>query len=261
MGERYFPYKIEDGIAVVTMSRPPVNGLDFEFLKQLGEVSDELGSINQARVILITSKFKVFGAGLDLKMASKMDKEKWHNYVLALHHSFNKLENILKPVIAVINGAALAGGLLISLSCDFRFIGEKKGYFGLPEVNLGIPYLAGVTKRLPALIGRANAIDLMFTGRNLGAHEAKEIGLVNRVFKDEELLEKSMEYARMLAAKGRYTIAAAKRCLNEGLHRDVQYNLALEHEAIDLTAETDEIREGYASFFEHRAPEFTKSKK
>jgi len=261
MVERYFPYTVEDNIAVVKMSRAPVNGLDFEFLKQLGEISDELGAVDQARVVLITSNFKVFGAGLDLKMASKMDKEKWHNYVLALHHSFNKLENILKPVIAVINGAALAGGFLISLSCDFRFMGEKKGYFGLPEVSLGIPYLAGITKRLPALIGRANAIELMFTGRDIRAHEAKEIGLVNCVFKDEELFEKSMEFARMLAGKGRYTIAAAKRCLNEGLYRDVQSNLALEHEAVDLTAETDEIREGYASFFEHRAPEFTKLKK
>ena len=260
MKKNYFPYTVENSIAIVRMSREPVNGLDFEFLNQLGEVSDEIGALDEVRVVLITSKFKVFGAGLDLKMAAKMDREKWHNYALALHHSFNKLENILKPVIAVINGAALAGGLLISLSCDFRFIAERKGYFGLPEVNLGIPYLAGVTKRLPALIGRANAMELMFTGKDISAKEAKEIGLVNRVCKDEELFEKSAEFAEMLASKGQYTIAAAKKCLNEGLLRDVQINLALEHDAVDITTETEEIREGYASFFEQRKPDFRKLK-
>ncbi len=256
MKNHYFPYTIENSIAIVKMSRAPVNGLDFDFLNQLGEVSDEIGALDEVRVVLITSKFKVFGAGLDLKMAAKMDREKWHNYALALHHSFNKLEKIPKPVIAVINGAALAGGLLVSLSCDFRFMAEKNGYFGLPEVNLGIPYLGGVTKRLPALIGRANAMGLMFTGKSINAKEAKEIGLVNRVCKDEELFEKSVEFAQMLASKGQYTIAAAKKCLNEGLLRDVQANLALEHDAVDITTETDEIQEGYASFFEQRKPDF-----
>ena len=254
----HFPVSVRNGIAVVTMSRPPVNGLDFEFLKQLREVSERLAKDDEVRVILITSRFKVFGAGLDLRMASHMDAEKWHNYALALYHSFNSLENILKPVIAVINGAALAGGLLISLSCDFRFMGEEKGYFGLPEVNLGIPYLAGVTRRLPALIGRAKAIELMFTGRNISAREALAFGLVNRVFPDEDLLEDSMQFARALASKGRYTIAAAKRCLNVNLQKEVQENLALEHDAVDLTVETEEIREGYASFFEQREPDFLK---
>jgi enoyl-CoA hydratase len=254
--ENYFPYSVKENVAIIEMSRPPVNGLDFEFLRQLGAVSVEIGTVDEARVVLMTSKFRVFGAGLDLKMAAKMDTDRWHNYALALHHSFNRLENIPKPVIAVINGPALAGGLLISLSCDFRFMGEKKGYFGLPEVNLGIPYLAGVTKRLPALIGRANAIDLMFTGRNISAHEAKQMGLLNQVFKDNELFEKSMEFAQMLASKGRYTIAAAKRCLNEALFREVETNLALEHDAVDMTTDTEEIREGYASFFEQRAPDF-----
>lgn len=256
MKNTYFPYTIENNIAIVVMSRAPVNGLDFEFLKQLGEVSDEIAALDEIRSVLITSKFKVFGAGLDLKMAQKMDKAKWHNYALALHHSFNKLENILKPVIAVVNGAALAGGLLISLSCDFRLMAEKNGYFGLPEVNLGIPYLAGVTKRLPAIIGRAHAMELMFTGRNINANEAKEIGLVNKVCKDENLLKESMEFANMLASKGRYTIAAAKKCLNEGLSREVQANLCLEHDAVDITAETDEMMEGYSSFFEQRKPDF-----
>lgn len=258
MKEDYIPYRIEDSIAVVRMSRPPVNGLDFEFLRQLGKVSDELGVIDDIRVVVITSAFKVFGAGLDLKMAAKMDKDKWHNYALSLHNSFNKLENIPKPTIAVINGAALAGGLLISLSCDFRFIGEKEGYFSLPEVNLGIPYLAGSTIRLQKMIGRVKSTELMFTGRDISAREALEIGLVNKVFKDEELFERSMEFARILTSKGRHSIAAAKRCMNESLFREIQANLPLEHEAVNMTVETDEIKEGFASFFEKREPNFRK---
>jgi len=217
-----------------------------------------MGANDDIRAVVITSKFKVFGAGLDLKMAAKMDKDRMHNFILALYHSFNKLENTPKPVIAVINGGALAGGMLISLSCDFRFIGEKKGYFGLPEVSLGIPYGVGVTSRLPNIVGRAKAIELLFTGRNISAQESLDIGLVNKIFKDEDLFEESMEFARMLASKSRYTIAATKRCMNESLFREVQYNLALEHEAVDMTVETYEIKEGFASFFEHRVPNFTK---
>lgn len=258
MKEDYFPYTIKDNIAVVKMSKAPVNGVDFEFLKQLGEISDKMGANDDIRAVVITSKFKVFGAGMDLKMAYRMDRNTWHNYLLAGYNFFKKFENILKPVIAVINGGALAGGMMISLSCDFRFIGEKKGYFGLPEVSLGIPYLGGVARRLPNIVGRAKAIELLFIGRNISAQESLDIGLVNKIFKDEDLFEESMEFARMLASKSRYTIAATKRCMNESLFREVQYNLALEHEAVDMTVETYEIKEGFASFFEHRVPNFTK---
>jgi enoyl-CoA hydratase/carnithine racemase len=258
LAENYFPYIVKESVAIIEMNRFPVNSLDFEFLRQLGTMSEEMSRRDAVRAVLITSKFKVFGAGLDLKMAAKMSKDQWHNYTLALHDSFNRLENIPKPVVAAVNGPALAGGLLICLSCDFRFMGEKKAYFGLPEVNLGIPYLAGVTKRLPALIGRANAIDLMFTGRKISAYEAKKIGLINKVFKDKELLEKSFGFAKMLASKGRHSIAAAKKCLNESLYREVQANLALEHEAVNMTVETDEIMEGYASFLDRRDPDFLK---
>lgn len=260
MKENNFPYTVEDGLAILKMNRPPVNGLDFDFLTQLGEVSDELNKRDDVRVVLWGSNLKVFGAGMDLTMASKMDKFVWNNYCLALHRSFLKLENILKPVIAVINGAAVAGGTLVALSCDYRFIGEKRGYFSLPEVNLGIPYLVSATTRLPSLIGRAKAIDWLFTGRRVNAQEALEMGLANKVIKDEELMEKSIEFAKFLSAKGKYTMAAAKKCLNAKLHREIEANYILEHEAVDLTAETEEMKEGFASFFEKREPDFKKVK-
>ncbi len=260
MSENHFPYEVFDSVAVLKMNRPPVNGLDFDFLAKMGEVSDELNKRDDVRVVLWGSNLKVFGAGMDLAMASKMDKFTWNNYCLALHRAFLKLENILKPVIAVINGAAVAGGTLVALSCDFRLMGEKRGYFSLPEVNLGIPYLVSATTRLPSIIGRAKAVDWLFTGRRINAQEALEMGLANKVFKDEELTEKSIEFAKFLSTKGKYTIAAAKKCLNAKLHREIEANYIFEHDAVDLTAETEEMNEGYASFFEKREPDFKKFK-
>ncbi len=260
MKENHFPYTVDDSVAILKMNRLPVNGLDFDFLAQMGEVSDELNKRDDVRVVLWGSNLKVFGAGMDLAMAMKMDKFTWNNYCIALHRAFLKLENILKPVIAVVNGAAVAGGTLVALSCDFRLVGEKRGYFSLPEVNLGIPYLVSSTTRLPAMIGRAKAIDWLFTGRRINAQEALEMGLANKVVKDEELMEKSIEFARFLSTKGKYTIAAAKKCLNASLRRDIEANYVFEHKAIDLAAESEEMKEGYASFFEKREPDFRKCK-
>lgn len=256
VSKNYFPYTIDEYVAIVTMSRAPVNGLDFEFLKQMAKVSSQLNSDDSVRVVLITSKFKVFGAGLDLKVASQMDRDDWHNYCIALHHGFNELENINKPVIGVVNGAAMGGGFLIALSCDFRMVGEKKGYFALTEANLGIPYLAGSTTRLPELVGKAKATELMFTGARISAQEALEMGFVNRVFRDEDLFEKSLEFAKDLSRKGKYSIAAAKKCLNDNTRRNIEIKYGLEHDAVDLTVETNEINEGYKSYFEKRLPNF-----
>lgn len=258
MSKNYFPYEVDDSVAILKMNRAPVNGLDFEFLQGMSEVSAELNARDDVRAVMWTSNLKVFGGGMDLSMASKMDKWTWNNYCFRLHKSFMDMENILKPVVGVINGAAIAGGALVALSCDFRIMGEKRGYFSLPEVDLGICYLVSVTTRLPRLMGRAGAIDWLFTGRRLNANEALTMGLANMVYKDEELFEKSLEFTRSLAAKGRHSIAAAKKALNHSLHRDILANYYMEHEAVDMCADTAEMKEGYDSFFQKRKPDFKK---
>lgn len=256
MGENYFPYEVVDSIAIVKMNRPPVNGLDFDFLRAMSEISGELNLREEIRAVMWTSNLKVFGGGMDLAMASKMDKFTWNNYCIMLHKAFMDLESILKPVVGVINGAAVAGGTLVALSCDFRIMGETKGYFSLPEVDLGIPYLVSATTRLPRMIGRAKAIEWLFTGRKVNAKEALEMGLATMVVKDEELMEKSYEFAQILSSKGRYSIAAAKKALNYSLHRDILANYYMEHEAVEMAADTAEMKEGFASFFQKRKPDF-----
>jgi enoyl-CoA hydratase/carnithine racemase len=258
MGENYFPYDVVDSVAVLKMNRLPVNGLDFEFLKGMSEISAELNARDDIRAILWTSNLKVFGGGMDLAMAAKMDKFTWNNYCIRLHKSFMDFENILKPVVGVINGAAVAGGALVAISCDFRIMGESRAYFSLPEVDLGICLLVSATTRLPRILGRAKAIDWLFTGRRINAKEAMEMGLANMVFKDEELMEKSFEFAQSMAAKGRHVIAAAKKALNYSLHRDILANYYYEHEAVEMCADTEEMKEGYASFFAKRKPDFKK---
>ena len=259
-GKNYFPYEVIDSVAIVKMSSKPVNALDFEFLSQMKKFGEKINQDESARVVMLSSKYKVFGSGLDLKMAARMGKSEWHLYCIALHNAFNKLDCIEKPVIGVIGGAAVGGGFLIALGCDIRIMGEKHAYLSLPESTLGIPYLAGSTTRLPEIVGKAKAFELMYTGAKINSRQALNLGLANWVFNDEELLTKSFEFAKGLAKKGRYSLAAAKKCLNYSVLEQVGRNFTLEHLAVDMTAESSEIKEGYDSFFNKREPDFIKNK-
>jgi enoyl-CoA hydratase len=236
------------------MDRPPVNSLDVEFLQELAKITDPISADSEIGAVVLTSRLKVFCAGLDLKMASQMDLKAWTRYEIELGHGFGKLLNLPKPVIAAINGAALGGGLVIALASDFRFIAEGKGILGLPEVNLGIPLLGGSTPLLARVVNRAVAMEIALSGNTYNSQEALRIGLVHRVIKDEELLEKSIAFAQGLAEKGPMALAMIKRCINEGLQQEIQGVLPLELEAVEKTAETGDMKEGFSSFFEKRKP-------
>ncbi len=251
---RYFTLEKRDACGIVYMDRPPVNSLDVEFLQDLAKMSDSISGASEIRAIVLTSRLKVFCAGLDLKMASQMDLKAWTRYEMELDHGFGKLLNLPKPVIAAINGPALGGGMVIALASDFRFIAEEKGRMGLPEVNLGIPLLGGSTQLLARMFNRGVAIEIAFSGNTYNSHKALRIGLVHRVFKDEELLERSVAYAQKLAKKGPVALAMIKCCINGSLRREIQGVLPLELEAVEKTAETEDMREGFSSFFEKRKP-------
>ncbi len=236
------------------MDRPPVNSLDVEFLQELAKVTDPISADAGIRALVLTSRLKVFCAGLDLKMASQMDLKAWTRYEIELVHGFGKLLNLAKPVIAAINGVALGGGMVIALASDFRFIAEEKGAMGLPEVNLGIPLLGGSTQLLARMVNRAVAMEIALSGNTYNSREAMSIGLVHRVFKDHELLEKSVAFAQGLTEKGPIAVAMIKRCINEGLRKEIEGILPLELYAVEKTAETDDMKEGFSSFFEKRKP-------
>lgn len=256
MSNKYFLTEKQDEITIVKMNRPPTNCLDFEFLEQLGDMSEEVSLSRDTKVIILTSNTKVFSAGLDFELTKDMNLDMWYSYNVALHSAFEKLEGIEKPVIAAINGPCIAGGLLIAICCDFRFIAKNKGSIGITEVNFAVPLLAGSTLRLPMLIGKAKAIELMMGGDILTADQAYEIGLVNRVVDDEKLIEESLEYGRKLARKGPLALAVCKQGINEAVRMQMAYYLGLETDFIKKTVMSEDIKEGFQSFYEKREPRF-----
>jgi len=251
---RYFTLEKRDSCGIIYMDRPPVNSLDVEFLQELAKIADPISADGRIRAVVLTSRLNVFCAGLDLKMASQMDLKAWTRYALELDHSFNQLGNLPKPVIAAINGPALGGGMLIALVSDFRFIAEEKGKMGLPEANLGVPLLGGSTQWLARVVNRGWAMEIALSGNTYSSQEALSIGLVHRVFKDEELLERSVAFAQGLTEKGPIAVAMIKRCINESLRKEIQGVLPLELHAVEKTAETEDMKEGFSSFFEKRKP-------
>ena len=158
--------------------------------------------------------------------------------------------------MAAINGHALGGGLELALVCDFRFMGADSGRIGLPEVRLGmIPSLGG-TQRLPLLLGKAKAVEMMFKGLQLTPEEAEKIGLVNAVFPAEELHAKSLDYAARLAQQATQAIARIKRCVNTGVREGFHRGLAAEQEVFRENIRGPDAREGVAAFLEGRKPIF-----
>ena len=251
---KYFTLEKRDSCGILYMDRPPVNSLDVEFLQELAKVTDPISADAEIRVLLLTSQLKVFCAGLDLKMASQMDLKAWTRYEIELVHGFGKLLNLPKPVIAAINGAALGGGMVIALVSDFRFIAEEKGRMGLAEINLGVPLIGGSTQLLVRMFNRGMAMEIALSGKTYSSQEALEMGIVHKVCKDEELLEESLTFAQELAQKGPLASAVIKRCLNESLNKEINTILPLDFEAVEKTAESEDIKEGYLSFFEKRKP-------
>ena len=251
---RYFTLERRDSCGILYMDRPPVNSLDVAFLQELAKGAESISADAGIRALVLTSRLKVFCAGLDLKMASQMDLDAWSRYEIELDHGFGKLLNLPKPVIAAINGAALGGGMVIALASDFRFIAEEKGTLGLPEVNMGIPLLGGSTPLLARVVTRAAAMEIALSGNSYRSQEALSIGLVHRVFKDEELLEKSVAFAQGLIEKGPIAMAVIKRCINESLREEILGVLPLELHAVEKTGESEDMKEGFSSFFEKRKP-------
>ncbi|MEQ9093207.1 MAG: enoyl-CoA hydratase-related protein, partial [Miltoncostaeaceae bacterium] len=171
------------------------------------------------------------------------------------HDITGRLESFPKPVIAAVNGYALGGGCELALACDIRLASDN-ARFGLPEVNLGILPGWGGTQRLARATSPGFAKEIIFTGRQVDAAEAREAGLVNHVYPQAELLERAHELAREIASKPPWALAAAKEVVNLALDGDLSGHLARELDAFALAFTTEDQREGMSAFFEKRPAEF-----
>ena len=245
----------EEGILTLTLNRPEVmNSLNFELLHRLRDQVDLVRHRRDVRVIVITgSGEKAFCSGADLKERAGLPPEKVKEFIFTIRNLFTAIEQLGMPVIAAVNGIALGGGTELALACDIR-IAATAATLGLTETRLAIIPGAGGTQRLPRLIGRGKAKELIFTGRRVESTEALQIGLVNRVVPPEALIDECRRMAAMICETGPIAIEQAKYAINHGLETDLATGLAIESAAYWVTIPTEDRLEGLTAFREKRKP-------
>lgn len=245
----------EDNLATIIINRPQsLNALNAQTIKELGHALDELNADKNCRAIILTgSGEKSFVAGADIKEFSDFGQEQAEHLARnGQNELFNKVENMSKPVIAAVNGFALGGGLELAMASHIRYASDN-AKLGLPEVTLGLIPGYGGTQRLPKLVGKGLANELIFSAKMIPAQRAKEIGLVNDVFTQEELLPKTKELAQIVARNSPMAIAKAINVINLS---DTDKGFDAEIKAFGELFEMDDKKEGVGAFLEKRKPNF-----
>jgi enoyl-CoA hydratase/carnithine racemase len=245
-----------DAVGVIKMHNPPVNALGPEFLEDFIHILENLEKSDTIRSVLLASDCPgFFSAGDDIEGLKQID-DRLVALLPQVHAMLDTFEALPLPTIAVINGHALGGGLELALVCDFRFMGEDCGRIGLPEVRLGLIPAFGGSVRLPTIVGKAKALEMMFKGLQITSDEALNIGLVNGVFPQEDLFEKSLDYARRLARQATGAIGRIKQCTLAGLRQGFKKGMAMERAAFKENIVTHDAKEGIDAFLSGRKPEF-----
>ncbi|MEX0907343.1 MAG: enoyl-CoA hydratase-related protein [Gemmatimonadota bacterium] len=247
----------DDALAIVTINRPDkLNALNAATIRQLDAVLQQVLGDSSVRAVIVTGAgSKAFVAGADIAELAAMGPVDGVAVSRAGQATFRMLERMPKPVIAAVNGFALGGGLELALACHVR-IASSAAQFGLPEVKLGIIPGYGGTVRLPRLVGRGRALELMLTGEMIDAAEAYRIGLVNRVEEPAALLPAARQMAARMMANGPVAIALALEAVDHGISATIDDALTLESSLFGLLASTADMREGMAAFLERRKAEF-----
>lgn len=241
-------------VAVLSLNRPPMNPLNKKLFSELYEILEELENNDDIGAIIITGKGeRAFAAGADISEMKELDAAGIARMNRISRKAFEKLENIGKPVIAAINGLALGGGCELALCCDFRICSEN-AKIALPEINLAIIPGGGGTQRLQRLIGQARAKELLYFGDMIKAQEAQAYGLVSKVVPLESLMDTALEWAAKLAEKPAVALKMMKTALHTGADTDLNNALTIETVCFGITFETEDRKEGMASFFEKRKP-------
>ena len=248
---------IEASMATVTINRPEkLNALNRDTIEELHQVFNSLEKDEDIRVVILTgSGQKAFVAGADIaEFADFSVKEGRRLSAEGQEKLFNFIENFHKPVIAAVNGFALGGGLELAMSCHFR-IASHNARLGLPEVSLGVIPGYGGTQRLPQLVGKGRAFEMIMTGGMIDVDQAFESGLVNHVTSVEELLQYCKKIAAKIAANSPVAIAYAIKAVNAGFNKD-EDGFATEIKAFGACFGTDDFEEGTTAFLEKRKAEF-----
>ena len=244
-----------NSVAIITINRPEsLNALNAKTIAELSSALDELALSLQTRVVILTgSGEKSFVAGADIKEFSDYTEQEAENLARnGQQNLFNKIENFSKPIIAAVNGFALGGGLELALACHIRYASEN-AKLGLPEVTLGLIPGYGGTQRLPKLVGKGWANEIIFSAKMINAEKAKEIGLVNDVFPISELLPKTIELATLISKNSPLGIAKAIKAVNLS---DSDMGYESEIKSFAELFDCEDKKEGVAAFLEKRKPVF-----
>jgi enoyl-CoA hydratase len=245
-----------DMVATITIQRPPANALSSNLLKELSAVLDEVESNDDIRVILIHGEGKFFSAGADIKEFTAVQTgEDFSKLAEYGQNLFERIETFSKPIIAVIHGAALGGGLELAMACHLRLVSEN-AKLGLPELQLGIiPGFAG-TQRLPRYVGIAKAAEMMFTSEPITGTEAVQYGLANQAYPESELLDNAYRIAKKIAKKSPISLKAAIELLNCAKTEEYYRGVKKEAELFGKVFATEDAQEGIRAFIEKREPSF-----
>jgi enoyl-CoA hydratase/carnithine racemase len=243
-------------VAVITICSEPLGVLRHAVKRALMSTLSELEGDPSVRCAILTGVGKAFTVGSDIRDFSQaagwlLENDYWES---ALNQM---IEDCRFPVIAACNGHALGGGAVLALACDFR-VASASARFGFPEVKVGAFASGSGTQRLPRLVGRGRALDLLLTGRVISAEEALQYGLVEYVFPDQEMLDKTIELAKLIGSYSGPVTAATKRCVNGGLREGWQAGLALESDLRVKTGRGADAMEGRNAFLEKRDPQFNR---
>jgi enoyl-CoA hydratase/carnithine racemase len=245
----------EENIAVITLNRPDaMNALSRGLLEELDRVLEEIRKDDKIRSVVIIGSGRAFSAGNDLSEPVTTEAEMRARMELG-QNVFDKLETFDKPTIAAINGYALGGGLELAAACDIRIAAEN-AQLGNPEVNIGLIPSWGGCVRIPKLIGRARAAQIILTGERIDAKEAERIGLVNKVVKPDELKSTAIYSAGTLATRAPIAVRIAKNILSKSMEISMKEGNRLMVEGGVTCSKSEDIAEGISAFFEKRTPKY-----
>lgn len=257
VGERKIVFEKEGYLGLVTLNRPnELNCFDYDMLHQLEQTLDRIQFDKGIRTVIFTGAGeRSFSTGADLKERRTMPEQEVQHFVNKIRHVFDRVEELPQPTIAAINGFCFGGGFELALACDFRYA-TRAAKLGMTEVSWAIIPGAGGTQRLPRLIGKGKAKELILTARKIDAPTAEELGILNGVTDQAGLLPKAKALAGEIMQNGPLAVIQAKYAINYGTEVDLKTGLKIESKAYEVIIPTRDRMEALHAFSEKRKPEF-----
>lgn len=255
----YMSLEKKDRVAIAWLNKPKANTYDADLMRDLSAVIDDVRFDDEVDVCVLASRLDgVWSAGADINLLASSTPDYKAMFCLNCQETLNKMESTPKPFIAAIDGHCVGGGLEIALATDLRFASDGPWKIGLPEVTLGVLPGTGGTQRLPRLIGKSRAIDLMATGRTLTPKEALDWGILNRMLPRGTFWDETMAFAQGLTypKHAARAVGLIKRSVAEGIEMPLYEGLALERELQNRLFAMADAKEGFRAFLEKRKPVF-----